>query len=216
VINTHYHQDHTHGNPAFAAGTRVIATERTREHLLTRDAAYWEGDAKAMLPNETVAHGHEMRIGGKTIRSSYLGRGHTDGDLAVLFVEDRVLVTGDLVWNRHYPNIDLEAGGTIREWQTTIDELLKLDFDRVIPGHGPATDREGIRAFQRFLAELWRESESAVRAGKSLDETLATVRLTTDHGWGSIRIPFVIDLDRDFVVRRGWEEATTATGGTRR
>jgi len=41
IINTHYHRDHTHGNPAFAAGTKVLATQRTRDYLLHFDAPYW-------------------------------------------------------------------------------------------------------------------------------------------------------------------------------
>ena len=40
VLNTHWHRDHTHGNPAFASGTKIVATERTLEHLRNRDAAY--------------------------------------------------------------------------------------------------------------------------------------------------------------------------------
>ena len=50
VINTHYHLDHTHGNPAFEAGTRVVATERTLHHLKTFDAEFFrdndEGDGE--------------------------------------------------------------------------------------------------------------------------------------------------------------------------
>jgi cyclase len=208
VINTHYHQDHTHGNPGFAPATRVVATARTRAHLLARDGAYWEGEAAAFLPNETFTHGHDLEIGGKTIRSLYLGRGHTDGDLVVLFEDDRVLVTGDLVFNHHYPNIDLEAGGSLPAWDATLDKVLELDFDRVIPGHGPVTDREGVRQFQRFIRQLWQVSRDAAAAGLSLAQTIATAPLTADAGYATISIPFVIGLDRAFVLRRGWEEAT--------
>ncbi len=141
VINTHYHLDHTHGNPAFPAGMRVIATERTLELLRELDGDYWQGAAAELLPNETFAADHELRVGGKTIRSYYLGRGHTDGDLVVLFVEDRVLHTGDLMFNGRYPNIDLEAGGSVREWSATLDRVLELDCDAVIPG--PGRDPEG-------------------------------------------------------------------------
>ncbi len=210
VINTHFHQDHTHGNPAFPAGTRVVATTRTRQHLLARDADFWKGDARALLPNEAADHEHEMRIGDKTIRTYHVGRGHTDGDLVALFVEDRVLMTGDLVWNAHYPNIDLEAGGSVHDWDATLDRVLALDFDRVIPGHGRVTDRDGVLRFQRFIHELWQLSAAAARAGTPLDRFQRTAALTTDAGFETIAIPFVIRLDRGFVLRRGWEEATGA------
>jgi len=212
IINTHYHRDHTHGNPAFAAGTTVWSTQRTRDYLLHFDAPYWEGGAAGTLPNQTFEEAHELSVGGKTIRLQYLGRGHTGGDLVVLFVEDRVLHTGDLFFNGRYPRVDLEAGGSLREWDATLDRVLALDFDRVIPGHGPVSDREGLRAFQRFLRELWSLAEQGAREGKSLAETLALPGLTADAGYQAGGIPLVFKIDREFVIRQAWEEATGAVG----
>ncbi|HEY8153506.1 MAG TPA: MBL fold metallo-hydrolase [Myxococcota bacterium] len=210
IINTHFHRDHTHGNPAFAAGTQVWSTQRTRDYLLHFDAPYWEGAAAGTLPNQTFEEAHELSVGDKTIRLQHLGRGHTGGDLVVLFVEDRVLHTGDLFFNGRYPNIDLEAGGSVREWIATLDRVMALDFDRVIPGHGPVTDREGLRAFQGFLRELWSLAEQGAREGKSLAETQALPGLTADAGYQTIAVPLVFKLDREFVIRRAWEEATGA------
>ena len=207
VVNTHYHGDHTHGNPGFASGTRVVATGRTLAYLELLDADYWTGEAAGTLPNDTFAERHEMRVGGKTVRSYHLGRGHTDGDLVVLFVEDRVLHAGDLFFHGRYPNIDLEAGGSVAGWVDTLDRVLALEFDRVIPGHGPVTDRDGLRAFQDFLRELAALGEEAASAGWSLEETRRSAKLTTDAGYDVMAIPFVMRLDRDFVVRRAWEEA---------
>jgi glyoxylase-like metal-dependent hydrolase (beta-lactamase superfamily II) len=210
VINTHYHRDHTHGNPGFPPGTRVVATERTLDYLQAFDAGYWEGEAAQTLPDDVFDDQRELHIGGKTIRALHLGRGHTGGDLVVLFVEDRVLHTGDLVFNHRYPNIDLEAGGSVREWIDTLDRVLELDFDRVIPGHGPVTDREGIRDFQRFLGQLWQVAQDAAQRQLSLEQTLATTALTEDAGYETIGVPLVFRLDRRFVLRRAWEEATGA------
>lgn len=209
LINTHYHLDHTHGNPAFPQGTRVLSTRRTRDYLLYFDADYWTGSAAGTLPEEVFETGvHEISVGGKTVQLHHLGRGHTGGDLVVLFVEDRVLHTGDLLFNRRYPNIDLEAGGSVPAWDATLERMLALDFDRVIPGHGEVTDREGVRAFQRFLRQLWQVAERASQQGLSLDETLASAELTEDAGYTEIGLPFVYQLDREFVLRRAWEEAT--------
>jgi glyoxylase-like metal-dependent hydrolase (beta-lactamase superfamily II) len=208
VINTHYHFDHTHGNPAFPGGTRVVSTERTRAYLDLVDADYWSGEAAGTLPNETFQNEHELRVADKTIRLVHPGRGHTDGDLVVLFVEDRVLHTGDLFFNGRYPNIDLEAGGSVLEWAATLDRVFELDFDAVIPGHGPVTDREGLRDFQRFMRELAAAGEEAVRRGWSLDAMQSEAALEADAGYDVMEIPFVMRLDRDFVLRRAWEEAT--------
>ncbi len=208
LVNTHYHTDHTHGNPAFPSGSPIIATEKTLAYLKQVDADYWQGDAAGALPNQTIRNEHELRIGDKTVRLIHPGRGHTDGDLVALFVEDRVLHTGDLFSNHRYPNIDLEAGGSVREWAAAIDRMLELDFERVIPGHGPVSDREGLRAFQGFMRQLAAVGEQAVLHGWSLEEVQERAVVDTDAGYEVMSIPFVIKLDRAFVVRRAWEEAT--------
>ncbi|MBW2274384.1 MAG: MBL fold metallo-hydrolase [Deltaproteobacteria bacterium] len=210
VINTHYHLDHTHGNPAFAPGTRVVSTARTLHHLTTRDAWYWNGDAAGLLPNETFELERELRVGDKTLRLYHPGRGHTDGDLVVLFVEERVIHMGDLFFNRSYPNIDLEAGGSVRDWGDSLEQVFPLEFDRVIPGHGPTTDRVGLRQFQRFMRQLAKVGAEAARAGWSAERTLAEGEFDEDEGYEPMEIPLVLQLDRDFVLRRSWEEATGA------
>ena len=208
VVNTHYHPDHTHGNPAWPAGTRIVATQRTRAYLERFDPAFWEDSAAESAPNDLFTDSHELRIGDKTIRSFYLGRGHTAGDLVVLFVEDRVLHTGDLFYNRRYPNIDLEAGGSVQHWAETLDRVLALGFDQVIPGHGPVTDRAGLLEFQRFIAELAEFASESAAAGRSLEETLAAADLEHDGAFETMSIPFLFKFDRDFAIRRAWEEAS--------
>ena len=210
VINTHYHRDHTHGNPAFAGAARIISTERTREHLKKRDGEYWEGDNAAALPAETFALEETVPFGGKTIRLLSPGRGHTDGDLVALFVEDRVLHAGDLVFNGFYPNVDLEGGGSVQLWPATLDAVSQLQFDKVIPGHGPLTDRDGIARERTFFADLWAKTSDAAQRGWSLKQTLDGVKLTGDTGMAVMQIPFILRLDRDFVVTRAWQEATGA------
>ena len=96
LINTHYHFDHTHGNPAFEPGTRILSTERTLSYLHALDADFWTGDATKLLPNETFSERQTLHIGGKTIELVHPGPGHTDGDLVVIFADENVIHMGDL------------------------------------------------------------------------------------------------------------------------
>lgn len=210
VINTHYHLDHTHGNPAFERGTRVISTARTLEHLKKRDASYWEDEAAYLLPNETFNSDQTLELGRKTIRLFHPGRGHTDGDLVALFVEDRVLHAGDLFFNHRYPNIDLEAGGSVQKWGNTLDQILPLAYDQIIPGHGALTNREGLQQFQRFIRQLANVGTDAAAKGRSLEETIRQADFTEDAGYENMEIPLILGLNREFVLRRSWEEATGA------
>lgn len=213
ILNTHYHFDHTHGNPAFAIGTKVVSTAKTLQHLRELDTAFWKDHpAKDLLPNDTFdGAGTELKLGGKTIRSYYLGRGHTDGDMVVLFVEDRVLHTGDLFSNGVFPNIDLEAGGSVRLWAGTLDKVLALPFDRVIPGHGPPTDRKALERFRDFMASLWTQTATIRDRGGSLEDA---IRLVDIDQFGLSWLWFAPQLNRGFVVRRAWEEATAPRGGS--
>ena len=208
IINTHYHLDHTHGNPAFEPGTRVLSTERTLSHLRALDADFWTGDAAQLMPNETFTERQTLMIGGKKIELVQPGSGHTDGDLVVVFVDEGVIHMGDLLFNKHYPNIDLEAGGTVRDWPATLDATLPLSFDRAIPGHGATTDRDGIRQFQRFMAQLGQIGKQAADEGWSLEQTRASEALTEDAGYVPIEFIISLGLDRGFVLQRAWEEAT--------
>ena len=214
LINTHYHLDHTHGNPGFddSRRLRVVATDRTLAHLKRLDGAFWEGDAAQFLPNETFTDAREISIGGKTLRLRRPGRGHTDGDLVVLFVEDQTIHMGDLYFNKHYPNIDLEAGGSVKEWSASIDaSIAGATFTKVIPGHGALSDKAGLDGFQRFIEELDAVGAKAAADGASLEQTLERTDLTTDAGFTEIHFgPIPLGLDRDFVIRRAWEEATGA------
>ncbi len=210
IINSHYHLDHTHGNPAFEAGTRVISTERTLHHLKETDLAYFEGEASKLLPNETFTENHRLTFGNKSLTLVSPGRGHTDGDLVVIFEEDKVVHMGDLLFNHHYPNIDLEAGGTVRGWPATLDAVLKLPFDKVIPGHGAVTDRAGILKFKAFMQQLSDIGEASVKEGISLEETIKTPLFTEDAGYEEIKLIIPIGLTREFVLQRAWEEANDA------
>ena len=207
VLNTHYHFDHTHGNPAFPVGTKVVATAKTLQHLHELDADYWkESPARDLLPNDTFdGPMREMRLGGKTIRSYFFGRGHTDGDMVVLFVEDRVLHTGDLFFNGQYPNIDLEAGGSVKLWPATLDKVLALPFDVVIPGHGPSTSRRGLERFRDFMTSLWTQTSMIRDRGGSVDDAIALVNIDE---FGLHAVFPVYMLNRGFVIRRTWEEAS--------
>ena len=212
IVNSHWHVDHTHGNPAFDGSERIVSTARTLNHLQTRDAGYWQGDAARGLPNETFEVGQTIRIGNKTVQLLWPGRGHTDGDLVALFVEDRTVHMGDLFFNRRYPNIDLEAGGSVQRWGAALDAVARLEFDHVIPGHGPLTDRDGLAEFRAFIENLAEVGREAARQGWSLEETIERGELTADANFEPLGPDLISPLNREFVMRRAWEEATGVVG----
>ena len=95
----------------------------------------------------------------------HLGRGHTNGDAVILFPSERVLHTGDLFVNGSAPFIDYSAKGSIVEWDKTLDRVLQLDFDTVIPGHGPVTKKTDLVKWRDSIAELRSRAKTACAGG---------------------------------------------------
>ncbi len=210
IINTHYHSDHTHGNPNYAHGTDVIAQRRTREHLINLDKDFWEVEpAWSMLPADLVDDEKQLQFGDETIRIIHPGRGHTDGDVVVYFTKRHILQTGDLFIHNMYPFIDRRAGGTGREWPATLDRVLGIgDVTQYIPGHGPLSNRDDVVRFQSYLRSLVSQVQEQVARGKSLAEMQALVDLRAYDDFRGL--PFFTSRAKN--VQWVYEELTEARG----
>ena len=129
VLNTHQHPDHTGGNQAMlAANAEIVIQKNARANMVA--------GKQPGLPHITFSEEAQVFLGGKEVLARYLGRGHTNGDAVIYFPSERVLHTGDLFVTSGAPFIDGSAGGSIKEWDKTIEKALQYDFDVVIPGHG--------------------------------------------------------------------------------
>lgn len=149
VVNTHYHGDHSGNNQAMQKqNVQVVASERARRKMI-------EGNQPG-LPNVTLDTAVRLYLGGKRAEVRYFGRGHTDGDVVVYFPDHRAVAMGDLYTvGQGLPQlVDYPGGGSMRDWPQTIDGVLALDFDAVIPGHGRVMTKNDLRAFRDNTAAL--------------------------------------------------------------
>jgi len=92
-------------------------------------------------------------LGGKEVRAHYYGRGHTNGDAVMYFPALKTIHTGDLMAGTS-PLIDYPGGGSVVEWTKTLDRVLALDFDTVIPGHGAVTNKAGLLTYRNNVEKL--------------------------------------------------------------
>ena len=108
------------------------------------------------LPTIAFDHHAHVYLGGKNVELYHFGRAHTNGDVVVLFPAQRVLAAGDMfTFGDATPQlIDYAGGGSAKEWTKTLDEVLQLDFDAVIPGHGPVTTKQELRKFRDSTVAL--------------------------------------------------------------
>jgi glyoxylase-like metal-dependent hydrolase (beta-lactamase superfamily II) len=181
VLSTHGHGDHTGGHPEFIKVAEIIAHRNNRANMVRSKLA--------APPRVVFSDQAAVFLGGVEAQAIHFGRGHTNGDAVIYFPDLRTVHTGDLVvWGKRTdgstltPFVDRASGGSLVEWITTLDGVLKLDFDTAIPGHGPVLTKENIRSFRQKLAMLRERMSEVVKAGAKKEE-LAKRLKTDDLGW---------------------------------
>jgi glyoxylase-like metal-dependent hydrolase (beta-lactamase superfamily II) len=179
VINTHYHADHSGGNTHFAGIAQVISTTMAREHILKKTQP---GAPENMKPaNVTFKDEMSVFLGGKEVRAIYVGRGHTGTDAMVYFPALRVLHSGDAVTSGS-PLIDYASGGSIVEWTKTLDKAMAtIDFETLIPGHGPVSPKSMMLTYRNNAEALRTRVAAEIRSGKSEAEVARF--LTATYNW---------------------------------
>mgnify|MGYP001235924766 FL=1 len=186
VLNTHHHFDHAGSNASFMPGAQVIGHENVRVNMLRNfgPSASPEGAPKITYSDQTSVH-----LGGVEVQAHHLGCGHTNGDSVILFPSQRTVHTGDLfIWGDRMdgstmaPFIDYYNGGCASDWVTTLDRLLELDFDTVIPGHGPLLRKAEVRIFRDKFEQLVSRVGGLIADGVDRDEIAAQLNIS-DLNW---------------------------------
>jgi len=181
LLNTHHHGDHVSGNANMrdTLGIDIIAHKNIRANFIR---IRQPGE-----PNITFADQAAVYLGGVDVQMYWLGRGHTDGDTVIYFPDLKVVHTGDLIIDG-MPVIDYGGGGSALEFIQTIDNLLKIDFDTMIPGHGRVMTKDDVRAYRARFQTMNDRMRALIQQGvtkddlKTLDQ--ARVRLgLADLGW---------------------------------
>jgi glyoxylase-like metal-dependent hydrolase (beta-lactamase superfamily II) len=195
IVNSHWHGDHRMGNGAFDPATPILATPRTRELIASvgverLDATKRAGRAdyeplledlrsrgledeialledflrelpeiEQRLPDETFDQRREL---GRCELLTY-GGGHTESDAFLLLRDDRVLYAADLVVVRSHAWV---GDGDLGSWREILGRMAELDFDVLVPGHGPVGGRGDVDAMLGYLADL---AEAAPTGGAMPD-----------------------------------------------
>ncbi|WP_435600067.1 MBL fold metallo-hydrolase [Streptomyces sp. C10-9-1] len=162
LVNTHHHGDHTYGNGVFLPEAVVVGHEACRRevlaagrqlHLLWPETDF--GEITVTPPALTFTDRLTLHLGETEVRLLHPGGvAHTAGDTVVHLPEQRVVFTGDLVFQGGTPFV---ATGSLSGSLRALALLRSLDAETVVPGHGPLTDPsayEVTEAYLRFVARL--------------------------------------------------------------
>ena len=190
VINTHWHGDHTGGNPIFGVDSTIVAHTNVRKRLamesVNRAGQKVPAAPKEALPVITFDESLSVFFNGEEIKAVHYPNGHTDGDGVIFFTKSNVVHMGDDFFSGIFPFVDLNSGGSVEGLVKNVgNALTKIPAGaKIIPGHGPISTVEDLKAYHQMLLETVDVVRKQMQAGKSLDEIKAAGLPAKFDSWG--------------------------------
>ena len=199
LVNTHSNPDHTNGNQ-LVSGAQIISSTACLDEMKEQASAPrypMTGEAgaffqevlgsrfdfsgiKAVLPSRTFDRELTLRVGAKEVRLLELGPAHTRGDIVIYVPADKTVFTGDILFVDGHPVI---WAGPVGNWIRACDTILGWDVETVVPGHGPITDKSGVRALKRYLEYVRDESRKRFDAGMDYEAAARDIASDAFAGW---------------------------------
>ncbi|MDX1384359.1 MAG: MBL fold metallo-hydrolase [Thermoanaerobaculia bacterium] len=205
LVNTHANGDHTFGNE-LVGGARIVASQacademgeagperlaglvaaapqmgETGDYLLDIFGSFEFEGITLTPPTETFSGSTELRVGAKEVVLHEVGPAHTRGDILVHVPGDRAVFTGDILFIQGHPII---WAGPVGNWLRACDRILAMDVETIVPGHGPLTDKAGVRALRDYFSYLEAEARKRYDAGMSAFEAAGDISLADYDSWG--------------------------------
>lgn len=210
VVVTHYHTDHFYGVGAFKEeGAVVIAHEwafdylsqpssfnffKARQKLLRE---HMEG-TKMEAPDLTLSQELDIHSGDSTLKVRHFCKAHTPGDIVVWVPSQKVLFSGDIVFDGRLPFL---GSGNSKGWLVCLKKILELDPDILLPGHGkPMLSKEIIRErvkwTYKYIDDLRKTIRRMIEEGRDLDyvrEHINDALLEIDPSYAQVPVFFDVN-----------------------
>ena len=193
LINTHHHGDHCFGNEVFSPPATVIAHEYARTQLATRGQEIvqiftrkWEplipdiGRTRAVAPHIGYKDRLNLYVGDHRVELIHFGVAHSKGDTVIYLPQDRILFSGDIFLNGILSPIFGSSSGLIE----ALDEMEKLDFDTIVPGHGYMATKDDLVYFKQTIINLRNQVKDCFLRNMTLEQAVKEVDVP-DLGWAS-------------------------------
>jgi len=195
LIYSHDHADHSSGGEVFADTATVVAHENARRVII--------GEKRpTAVPQVTFTDRMTIELGGTTVELSHVGRNHSDNSIVMRFPAQRLLFAVDFIPVGAVAFRDLQDS-YLTDWIESLQRVEAMDFDVLVPGHGPLGDKSHVRAFRTYMEELRDEVLKLAREGKSLDEVRQTVRMPKYESWGGYQQMFPLNVEGMYRLIQG-------------
>jgi glyoxylase-like metal-dependent hydrolase (beta-lactamase superfamily II) len=191
LINTHHHGDHVNGNQFFPP-VEIISHPYCREEVLKTVAttpAKWDKrdgwadgteDRKVVVPSTTFEGKTVYRYGNTAVEVEFLGPAHTYGDLIVYIPQYKILFASDIAF---YYVAPFAHNAHVGKWLETIDKIMKMDVDTIVPGHGPIGGKKELAEMADYFKMLQPEARKRYDAGMSPGRAAAEIKLGRFDNW---------------------------------
>lgn len=176
VFNTHFHFDHTGGNPAAKAkGIPILGRGKIRQLMMTRNQ---ELDPNLTPPELIVNSNSSIWLGERKVELEEI-EGHSGGTDMIAYVPDaKVMFAGDILFHERIP---FTGDGNIAQWQSSLSQLMtKYSEAIIVPGHGIVTNSSGLEKLNQYftdlekLAKIWKDQsltqEQAIASASQVPE----------------------------------------------
>ena len=176
VIYSHDHRDHIAGGEVLADTATVISHQRAKEVII--------GEKRpTAIPEITFTDTLTVELGGKEVNLIYPGKSHSDNLIVIHFPEQRAVFTVDFISVNRVGFKDF-PDAYFPDWIDAIKVVEGIDFDTVIPGHGPNGTKADVAAHREYLEALYNGVLAGLRAGKSPEEIKSTLELSKYKSFG--------------------------------
>lgn len=194
VVNTHYHLDHTGGNAVFAeAGAIIVAQRNVYAWLRTENLKFFGPSPKPeekarvealVLPDILYSDAVDLYLGTRLVQVRYM-LGHTGGDSVVIVPDANVVFSGDLIWQKHLPNL---IDASTEPWIQTLSKLLaEHPSATFVSGHGDLATPADVSDFRGYLTTVRAEvakAQSERKSGKELVDAVMPMLKEKYGQWG--------------------------------
>jgi cyclase len=179
--------------------------QRLREQIKSREEYLQTASRlKITAPIVTLDDSLTIQDGKQEVRLLFLGAGHTDGDIVLFLPAQKIAFVGDLFFNNAIPNVQ---DANILEWTKTVEEVLKLDADKFIPGHGPVGLKKDVEAFLHYLEELRALVQPSVDRGDSMEQALQDIQIPAKYAAWQFQNFFQSNIQKMFAELRSQQLA---------
>lgn len=223
VVLTHYHAVRVLGASGYKNEglEQIIASHDTYDLIVERGQQDMDSEigrfprlfnAVESVPGltwPTLTFKGEMTLwmGKLEVKIKQIGRGHTKGDTIVYLPSQNICFSGDLV---EADAACYTGDAYLADWPQTLDNLAAMNFEKVVPGRGPALmNREqveqGLAYTRDFVSTLYKSAQEAVAQGMDLKATMTYARKLMDPKFGHV---FIYEHCLPFDVTRAHDEAS--------